>query len=88
MIEEKCLHRNDRFSNLLVQKNIFSERMLDDNMEDESLALNYCIMLMSRSQNAFTQFIGMLIETKQKDILDLLLNTTSEIQCSSKTVSK
>ena len=62
--------------------------MLDDNMEDESLALTYCMMLMSRRPKAFTQFIGILIETKQKDILDLLLNTTSEIQCLSKTVSK
>ena len=62
--------------------------MHDGNMEDESLALNYCMMLMSRSPNAFTKFIGILIETKQKGILDLLLNNTSEIQCSSKTVSK
>ena len=62
--------------------------MLDDNMEYESLALYYCMMLMSRSPNAFTQYIGILIETKQKGILDLLLNNTSETQCSSKTLSK
>ena len=62
--------------------------MLYDNMEDESLALNYCKMLMSLSPNTFTQFIGMSVETKQKCILDLLLNTTSEIQCSSTTVFK
>ena len=43
---------------------------------------------MSRNSNTFIQFIGILIETKQKRILDLLLNTTSEIQCSSKTASK
>ena len=59
--------------------------MLDDNMEDESLGLNYCMILMSCSPNAFTQFISILIETKQKDILDLLLNTPLEIQCSSNT---
>ena len=53
--------------------------MLDDNMEDESLALYYCMMLMSHSAKAFTQFIGILIETKQNGILDFLLNTTSEI---------
>ena len=41
--------------NLSEQKNIFCERNLDDNMEGESQALNYCMMLMSRSPNAFAQ---------------------------------
>lgn len=73
---EKCLNLNDRFKKLSVQRRIFSQRMVDDIMKRDSPTLDYCMRLLHRGPNAFTQFIDILIETKQNSIVDLLLNIT------------
>ena len=54
--------------------------MLNDIMKDESPTLIYCMILISRDFDAFTQFIDILIETKRNIIMGLILNTTLEIQ--------
>jgi len=43
---------------------MFSQRMLDGIMKEQSQALNYYMMLLSRGPNSSTQFIDKLIETK------------------------
>lgn len=73
---EKCLNINDQFKKLSVQRRIFSQRMVDDIMKRDSPTLDYCMRLLHRGPNAFTQFIDILIETKQNSIVDLLLNIT------------
>ena len=65
---------HDQFQKLSVQKEIFSQRRHENIMKDKTPPLDYCIMLMRHGPNAFTQFIDILIETKQNDIVDLLLN--------------
>ena len=72
----KCLTLNNNFQKLSVQKKIFSQRMLGDIMKDDSPCSDYCMRLRHRGPNAFAQFIGILIETKQNDIADLLWDTT------------
>ena len=47
-------------------------------MENDSPTLDYCMRLLRCGSNAFTQFADVLIETKQNDTVDLLLNTTWE----------
>jgi len=64
VILEKCGNLKDQFQKVSVQKKIFSQSILDDIMKDESPALTYCVMLMSRGPNAFTQFIDVLVEKK------------------------
>jgi hypothetical protein len=44
-------------------------------MKTDSPSLDYCMKPLRRGPNTFTQFIDILIETKQNDIIDLLLNT-------------
>ena len=56
VIFEKCLILNHRLQKLFMKKKIFSQRMLDDIMIDESPTLNYCMVLMSHGQNVFPQF--------------------------------
>ena len=73
---EKFLNLNDQFKKLSVQRRIFSQRMVDEIMKRDSPALDYCMRLLHRGPNAFTQFIDILIETKQNSIVDLLLNIT------------
>ena len=80
VILEKCLNLNDRFQKWSIQKKIFSQRMINDIIQHESPTLNYCMMLMSRGPNVFALFIDTLIEIKQNVIVDILLNTTLEIQ--------
>ena len=77
---EKCLNLNDQFQKLSRQKKIFCKAMLDNVMKGESPTLNYCMMLMGHGPNAFTQFIDILIKTTQNFVLDLILNTTLEVQ--------
>jgi hypothetical protein len=62
---EKCLNPNAHFQELSVQSEFFFQRMLDDIMKDTSPSLYYCTKLMRRGPSAFTQFIDILIETKQ-----------------------
>ena len=73
---EKDLILNDDFINLSLQRKIFSQRMLKDVMRNEPPSLDYCMKLLCRGPDAFTQFIDILIETKQNDIVVLLLATT------------
>ena len=73
---EKCLNLNDQFKKLSVQRRSFSQRMVDDIMKRDSPALDYCMRLLYRGPSGFTQFIDILIETKQNSIVDLLLNIT------------
>ena len=54
--------------------------MLNNISRNDFASLDYCSKLLSRVLSAFTQFIDKLIETKQNDIVDLLLNTTEENQ--------
>jgi len=55
---------------------IFSHRILNDMMKDDLLSLDYCMKLLLLEPDAFTQFIDVLIKTKQNDIVDLLLKNT------------
>ena len=73
---EKCLIVDDDFKELFLQREIFSQRMLNDIRENVSPPLDYCMKLLRHCPDAFTQFIDILIKTKQNDIVDLLLSAT------------
>jgi hypothetical protein len=73
---EKCLILDDDILDLFLQRKIFSQRMLNDIMRNDSPSLDYCMKLLRRGPDAFTQFIDILIETKQDDIVVLILTTT------------
>ena len=68
------------FQSYLRKEKIFAQRMRDNVMTAEFLTWNYYMMLMSRDPNAFTQLIDIIIETKRNIIVNLLLNTISEIK--------
>ena len=72
---EKCLILDGDFHELSVQQKIFSQGTLDNIMGNDSPPLDYCMKLLRRDSNAFTQFIDILIETKQNNIVDILLKT-------------
>jgi hypothetical protein len=72
---KKRLILDDDFLELSVQRRIFSQGMFIDVMKTESPSLDYCMKLFCRGPKAFTQFIDILITTRQNDIVDLLLNT-------------
>jgi hypothetical protein len=74
VILEKCLDVNVEFQMLTIRKKVFSEKMLEILMENETPSLEYCIKLTSCGPNA--QFIDALIETKRKDIVIQLLTNT------------
>jgi hypothetical protein len=58
-----------------IQRKIFSQGMLIDGMKTDSPPLDHCMKFLCRGPKAFTQFIDILITTKQNDNVDLLLNT-------------
>ena len=67
----------DVVEELFLQKKIFSQRMLNDIIRnDSSFSLDYCMKLLRCEPVAFTQFIDSLIERKQNYIVDLLFKTT------------
>ena len=72
---EKRLILDDDFLELSIQRKIFSQGMLVDIIKTDSPSLDYCMKLLRCGQKAFTQFIDILITTRQNDIVDLLLNT-------------
>ena len=74
---EKCLILGDDILELSLPRRIFSREMLNDIMGTDSPFLDYCMKLCHRRLCAFTQFIDILIETKENDIVVLLLSTTS-----------
>ena len=73
---EQWLVLDDEFLELSLQRKMFSREILDDIMGTYSPSLDYCIKLCRRGPQAFTQFIDILIETKQNDIVVLFLTTT------------
>ena len=75
VIMEKHLILDDDFLELSLQRKIFSQGTLDNIMKTDSPPLDYCMKLLRRDSNAFTQFIDILIETKQNNIVDILLKT-------------
>jgi len=74
ILMEKRLILDDDFLKLSIQRKILSQGMLVDIMKTDSPSLDYCIKLLRRGPNAFTQFIEILITTRQNDIVDMLLN--------------
>ena len=79
ILMEKRLILDDDFLELSIQRKIFSRGMLVDIMKTDSPSLDYCMKLLRRGPNAFTQFIDILITTRQNDIVDMLLNISLEI---------
>ena len=75
VIMEKHLILDDDFLELSLQRNIFSQETLDSLVKTDSPALDYCMKILQRDSNSFTQFIDILIETKQNNIVDILLKT-------------
>ena len=73
---EKQLILNDDFLELSLTLNIFFQRMLEDVIRNDSPSPDYCMKVLRRGRDAFTQFIDILIERKQNDIVFLFLNTT------------
>ena len=63
----KFLILDDDFLELSLPRKIFSQRMLNDIMRNDSPSLDCCMKLVRRGQDAFTQFIGLSIETKQSE---------------------
>ena len=61
---KKRLILDDDFLELFLQRKIFSQRMLNDIMANESPCLDCCMKLLRRNRDLFTQFIDALIETK------------------------
>ena len=73
VIMEKCLIIDDDFLELSFQRKIFSQGTLDNIIKTDSPPLDYCMKLLRRDSNPFTQFIDILIETKQNNIVDIPL---------------
>jgi hypothetical protein len=64
----------DRFEKEKILGNLlFMEKLL--NLDDDFPSLDYCMKLLRRGPKAFTQFIDILITTRQNGIVYLLLNT-------------
>ena len=57
---EKCLNLKDLFQELSMQRKIFSKRILNDMLKDESPSLEYCMRFIR----------DILIVTKQNAIID------------------
>ena len=73
---EKHLILDDDFLELSLKRRIFSCRgTLDNIMRSDSPPLDYCMKLLKCDSNAYSQFIDILIETKQNHIVDILLKT-------------
>ena len=70
----ECLILDDDFLELPLQRRLFSKRILVDLMQNDSPSLDYCMKLLRRGPNTFTQIIDIAIGTKQNGIVDLLLN--------------
>ena len=64
------------FLRAISPKENICSRIIDDIMEHDSPSLDYYLRFLRRRLDAFTQFIDILIATKQNDIVDFLLNTS------------
>ena len=69
---EKHLILDDDFLELSLQRRIFSQGTIDNIMKTYSPPLDYCMKLLKCDSNAYTQFIDILITTRQNDIMDIL----------------
>ena len=76
LLWKKCLILDDNFLELYLQRKMSSQRKLKDIMRNKSPSLDYCMKPLHRGQDAFTQFIDIFIETKQNDIVILVLANT------------
>jgi hypothetical protein len=72
---EKHLILDDDFLELSLQRRIFSRGTLDNIMRTDSPPLDYCMKLLRCDSSAYSQFIDILIGTKQNHIVDILLKT-------------
>ena len=71
---EKHLILDDDFLELSLKRRIFScQGTLDNIMRSDSPPLDYCMKLLKCDSNAYSQFIDILIGTKQNHIVDILL---------------
>ena len=71
---EKHLILDDDFPELSLQRRIFSRQgTLDNIMRSDSPPLDYCMKLLKYDSNAYSQFIDILIETRQNHIVVILL---------------
>ena len=75
VITEKHLILDDDFLELSLRRRIFSQGTLDNIMKTDSPPLDYCMKLLKCDSNAYTQFIDILIGTRQNHIVDILLKT-------------
>jgi hypothetical protein len=75
VLMEKRLILDDDFLELSLQRRIFSRGMLVDIMKTDSPPLDYCVKLLKCDSSAYSQFIDILIGTKQNLISDILLKT-------------
>ena len=57
---------------LSIQWEIFSQRMLEDIVRNESLSLDYSTKLLHHGPDAITRFVDIIIETKQNGTAILL----------------
>ena len=69
---ENCLILNDNFLELSLQRKIFSQRMFHDRMRNKSPSLGYSMKLLHRGPDTFIQFVDILIEIKQNDIVIII----------------
>ena len=67
---DKCEILDDNFQVLSLQRKMFSQRTLNDIMGNDFTSLEYFVKLLRRGPDVFTQFIAILIETKQNDIVN------------------
>jgi len=72
----KLLILDNDFLSLSLQQRIFFQRMLNGIMKNDSPSLDYCKKILRCDQYASTQFIDILTEKIENDIMVLLLNTT------------
>ena len=64
-ILEKYLILNDDFLEFSLQRKIFSQKVLNDIMRNKSPSLDYCVKLLRRGPDGFTELIDtILMETK------------------------
>ena len=73
---EKHLILDDDFLELSLKRRIFScQGTLDNIMRSDSPPLDYCMKHLKCDSNAYSQFIDILIGTKQNHIVDILLKS-------------
>ena len=72
---EKWLILKDDFQRMSVQKTIFTQRLIDDTMKNESPGLAYCLRLVCRFPNALVNLLRN-YSKQNKMILHICLKIT------------